>query len=351
VRAKLYRLLYRVHLLLALFTLLAFAAPAINPGSFWPAAFLGIGIPWLLALHFLFGLGWIVLRRYYVWVSLLCIVTGWGHVTRIVNLSGPEEALPEQTALSVMTFNIHGLRDVADNSNVKLETLTQLVAARDCDLLCLQEFPQSANRLENLAALLRARTRLQYRYSDRNGNFALFSAFPITDAETQYFPNRANGYQRADLRIGERTVRVFNVHLQTNAVTGIAERVASEGNFKEKQTWLDIRGMMGRFKRSARQRALQAEEIAGLVAQSPHPVLLCGDFNDTPHSYTYRALARPMQDAFQAKGRGFGITYTGRIPALRIDYLLAGKEFQVLEYQIEKKGFSDHRAVWGRVGL
>jgi endonuclease/exonuclease/phosphatase family metal-dependent hydrolase len=351
VKNRLYQLIYRVQLLLALLTLLAFYSPSISPNQFWPAAFLSLMIPILLVAHLGFVLWWLIHRRYYLLVSLACIVAGWGHLQRIAGWAFPSEPEATETAISVLTYNVHGLRHRSDNSNVPVAEIAELAVSRNCDVLCLQEFPRSGARLEQLSAHLAEGSRLRYHYSDPNGNFALFSAHPIVAPQTQYFPNRSNGYQQADLRIGDKTVRVFNAHLQTNAVTRMTDKIASEGDLKEKQTWLDIRGVMGRFRRSARQRALQSEEIARLIAGSPHPVLLCGDFNDTPYSYTYRTLADGLQDAFAAKGRGLGITYAGRIPALRIDYVLADQRFRVLDHRIEKKSFSDHRAVWSRVGL
>ncbi len=250
-----------------------------------------------------------------------------------------------------MTYNVHSLRYAGKPQEVDPELLADIASERNCDLLCLQEAPNYKERLSRLTEVLSAQTRLKYRYSDSNGHFAFFSAYPILDAETHYFPNRTNGYQCVDAHLGNAVVRIFNVHLQSNAVSQIAERVASQGNLKEKQTWLDLRGMMARFGRSARQRALQAEELADLVAQSPYPVLLVGDLNDTPHSYTWRTLTRALRDTYTVKGRGLGITYAGRIPGLRIDYILAGKAFDVLAHQTEKKGFSDHRAVWCKVAL
>lgn len=341
--------LYRIHLLLTLATLAIFAAPAISPEAFWPAAFISLAIPFLLAAQIAFLLWWLAARRYYFLVSIGCLLAGWGHLERMAGWSFPAEAATDESSISVLTYNVRGLRHVADNDPVSPEGLVQLIEARDCDLLCLQEVPLAAAPFNQLSDLIRERTRLKYRYSDRNGAMALFSAFPVAGAETKYFPNRANGFQQVDVRIGEKNFRVFNVHLQSNAVTGIAERVASEGNLKEKQTWLDIRGMIGRFKRSSRLRALQAEELALRIAESPHPVILCGDFNDTPHSYTYRRIAAPLRDSFVSRGRGLGVTYAGRIPGLRIDYILADKSLRVLDHRVEENGFSDHRAVWGKL--
>jgi len=346
-----YGSLYRIHLWLTLATLAAYACPAISPQAFWPAALFSLTIPLFLLLQFAFLFAWLILRRYYFLISVASILAGWGPLQRTVGFGAPATAAAEEMTLDIMTYNVHGLRHVKDNSNIRLEDFVQMIEARHCDLLLLQEFPQSANRLGHLSRLLHTRTNLKYHFSDRDGTFAFFSAYPVIEGETRYFPNRANGYQRIDIKVGAHTLRVFNVHLQSNAVTGMTERVASDGNLKEKQTWLDIRGILRRFIRAARQRALQAEELALQISESPYPVILCGDLNDTPHSYTYRRIAAPFRDSFAAKGRGLGATYAGHIPGLRIDYVLADRSLRVLEHRVEKKGFSDHKAVRAAVAL
>ena len=109
--------------------------------------------------------------------------------------------------------------------------------------------------------------------------------------------------------------------------------------------------MMSRYKRAAILRAEQAEEVVGQIEKSPYPVLLCGDFNEIPQSYAYYIISRGLQDAFKASGRGLGVTYNGRIPALRIDYVMAGPEFEVLGHRIGRARFSDHYPVYGVVRL
>ncbi len=57
-------------------------------------------------------------------------------------------------------------------------------------------------------------------------------------------------------------------------------------------------------------RAPQADTIAHEIAASPHPyIIVCGDFNDTPISYTHRTIAQDLDDAFTQSGRGLGISY------------------------------------------
>ena len=76
---------------------------------------------------------------------------------------------------------------------------------------------------------------------------------------------------------------------------------------------------------------------------------MCGDFNDTPLSYTYRLMSRGLQDAFREKGRGFSHTYRGFYNTVRIDYVLVSDDFEVLSYEVPSVEFSDHHPVFVRL--
>ena len=68
-------------------------------------------------------------------------------------------------------------------------------------------------------------------------------------------------------------------------------------------------------------RARQADQVMRLVDESPYPLIVCGDFNDTPASYTYRKTKGDLEDSFLAAGKGYGYTYRYLRKLLRIDYL------------------------------
>ena len=71
-------------------------------------------------------------------------------------------------------------------------------------------------------------------------------------------------------------------------------------------------------------------------------MIFCGDFNDIPNSYTYYKIRGDMQDAFLEKGFGIGRTFTALSPTLRIDYILASKQFSILQFNRVTKKYSDH---------
>ena len=69
-------------------------------------------------------------------------------------------------------------------------------------------------------------------------------------------------------------------------------------------------------------RSLQAQLVKSYINKSPYPVIVAGDFNDTPVSYTYGKIRKGLNDSFVTSGYGAGFTYKGNYPPNRIDYIL-----------------------------
>jgi len=89
-------------------------------------------------------------------------------------------------------------------------------------------------------------------------------------------------------------------------------------------------------------RGKQADKLTIHAKGSPHPVVITGDFNDTPNSYTYEVIGKERKDAFLEAGKGLGFTYAGPIPGLRIDYIFTDEDIKVSNFETLKKGKSDH---------
>ncbi|MBK6345563.1 MAG: endonuclease/exonuclease/phosphatase family protein [Bacteroidales bacterium] len=103
--------------------------------------------------------------------------------------------------------------------------------------------------------------------------------------------------------------------------------------------------ILRKFKQAFISRASEAREVAEQIKQSPFPVIVCGDFNDTPSSYTYKKMSEGLSDAFKESGRGFGQTYAGRFPSFRIDYILHDPEMQSSGFRRTRVPLSDHYPV------
>ena len=95
------------------------------------------------------------------------------------------------------------------------------------------------------------------------------------------------------------------------------------------------------MKLSYQNRVSEAIKIKKHINKSPYNVIVCGDFNDTPISYTFSNLKKGLADAFQESGIGIGNSYVG-IPTLRIDYILHSKKYKSFNYKKNKYELSDH---------
>ncbi len=336
-----------------LLTLLSYLSPVTNPNTFWPLAFLGLIFPLLLFANILLVLWWAFRRHWYALFSVGCLLVGWSHVKKTLEFphGSSVNAQNANAVLTILTFNTHEFRGLGKD-RFDQKQFSNLIRTQKPDVLCLQEFPLDAPSVKRYSDLLAETGDLRYAYQEKGGTLAIFSRYPIGRKEAKYFTNRANGYLFADIDIKGQNVRVFNVHLQTNAISTITEKMdASDVDLQDRETWQSFSGVLRRYKRSAQLRARQADAIAEAIRKSPFPALVCGDFNDVPLSFSAHTIAEGLQDAFVCKGSGRGITYAGNIPGLRIDYVLAHPDFEVLDFETIHATLSDHYPLVARLSV
>ena len=97
---------------------------------------------------------------------------------------------------------------------------------------------------------------------------------------------------------------------------------------------------------ASKARALQAQELVRRMEESPYPVIVAGDFNDTPMSYAMHALrGSRADDTFAVASWGPGGTHLGAIPGLRIDGVLADTSLHCVAHKTHGVLMSDHRPV------
>ena len=96
---------------------------------------------------------------------------------------------------------------------------------------------------------------------------------------------------------------------------------------------------------------LNLEVIKNHMNDSPYPIVVCGDFNDTPNSFSYQKIVNGLNDSFLQKGSGFGSTFLGKIPFLRIDYILHSPNVKIQSFTTHKAKLSDHKAIESSLAL
>lgn len=330
-------------------TFLSYLSPYINPAIFRWAAFFGTAFPWfLLANVTLLGL-WAFRFDRFALYHLGMLVFGWQHVTAFVGLNAGRNAAPE-SAITVATHNLGGLfrgihLEDAEWDGIFSGYARFLKANGDPDILCVQETGRK------FFQALGPKLGLPHLFEMNRAGTAILSRYPVLRGGQLPFGQPENTSIWADLKIGNRTVRVYNVHLQSNKVTYDTQRVIEESNLKKEETWRDINRVLRKVGGATSLRATQANTLRDLIAASPYPVILCGDFNDTPNSFVYDRLAENLTDTFREKGFGIGSTFAGAIPFLRIDYILADPVLKVYDCRVPRNPISDHYPVVAKLGF
>jgi endonuclease/exonuclease/phosphatase family metal-dependent hydrolase len=337
----------KVNLWVIFFTLLAYITPYVSPETMSFLTFVGLAYPWLLLLNLIFIFIWAASRMRYWWYSTVCIILGFGYLMSVFGIHFFRKETSEAT-LKIVSFNI-GATLRYDNTIKKLD---DFVKKQDGDIICFQEFAQNDIGLKNAINAIESLKFYPYKVRTDGNTTVIFSKFPIISKNIIPFdnPNGGNGCNYGDVKLSDnKIIRVYNAHLESNSVSGIADYLTEKADFDKKATWGKVLTMLKLVRRNARKRANQAEKIAKHIASSPYPVIVCGDFNDIPVSYTYDIMSENLTDAFKTKGKGFGTTYSGNIPALKIDYILTDKTIRPLSFEIPDVRFSDHFPVVSKV--
>lgn len=175
----------------------------------------------------------------------------------------------------------------------------------------------------------------------------IFSKYPIVYEELLEFKELpSDGYTKysaglADIALPWDTVRFINVHLSSTGV--------SDGDMSVEPNADDVivrtKDIIKKLIRSERARGLQAKSILQWVEESPHPLILCGDFNGVPSGNLYARLLQKMEDPYIWHGTGKMGSFEPlkrRFLPIRIDWTLHSGDFQCTDQHIEHIDYSDH---------
>lgn len=343
------KILFALNILFALGLAAAVMASRVSPADFYPLAFFGLTFYLWFIANIVFVLLWIILRFRYTLLSGIMLVLASPSLSSLVALRWKEQLLPDSGGITVMSYNVRlfGLYDWKNNRRHRDEILNFL-KKEEPDILCFQEFfldkTKRFSTEDTIKKLLRARnSHFEYASSLHGTQFwgvATFTRFPIVGkGKIKFKGSKGNICIYTDIRIGERTLRVYNVHFESyHLPEEKLDRIADDLQENPGYWWNVFRRMAHSYERRAR----QVDSVSLSIARSPYPVIVCGDFNELPTSYVYHKMARGLKDAFLESGLGLGVTYAGKIPLLRIDYILHSPAIRSSGFRTKKVRLSDH---------
>jgi endonuclease/exonuclease/phosphatase family metal-dependent hydrolase len=353
------KLLLAVNILFLVCLIASYAAPFVSPAKYWIFAFFGLAYPIWLAINLFFLLLWILLWKKYAWITLVILLLGFNHLLSLLPVSFSNRSTVPGS-LKIMTYNVHSLYGITNkevNRGIRSK-VTDFLAGQNPDILCIQEFfvksEDSSKVLTRFTKEIGASYFTYKNYQEMKDKrkinaLAIFSKFPIIGNGFMRMNNRNVFCVFADILINGTKVRVYNLHLESIRFGNEDYSFYAHLTEKESESPDLSAGSLKIFSKLKKAFALRAEQVDMLkkdMQSSPYPVLICGDFNDSPTSYTYHILSGNLKDSFIKAGKGlFGNTYAGNFPSFRIDYILFDKIFEAYNYQRSKVDLSDHYPV------
>jgi len=213
------------------------------------------------------------------------------------------------------------------------------------DIICFQEAP--GDGYYHRDSIRYAFDYVLYKYISRRTDHlptTIYSRYPIHSVKALYYKNSSNMSLIADVRINNQYIRVINSHFETTSVNAYRGIITAPGKSLEVRAKA-VKNLILQMKDNNRKRAIQADSIHAEIQRSPYPVIVCGDFNDTPASYTYHRVKKGLTDGFQDVGNGYQYTFRQLYRLWRIDYVFYSNEFSGLTYISPELFFSDHNMV------
>jgi endonuclease/exonuclease/phosphatase family metal-dependent hydrolase len=325
-------------------TLLCFASIFISPARFWPAGFFSLGIPVMLLANIFLLIVNIRKRGVAFFLHLLAVVLGFAFIKVSFTLSANDDG----GRLQVLSYNVRVFNNYSNLRNEEYESSKTMIAwsvEHEADIKCFQEFyNRDRSKVFNVKHRLEKagwqHSHSKIVFTDRaraQFGMSIYSKYPIVSYgevydEKQNFLNSIY----ADIKVDSDTIRVYNTHLESMSIN--VENVVNTDRLAR-----SYKDTGHRLRNGFMSRSVQVEALLADMENCPHRIILCGDLNELPYSYTYFSLRRHLHNAFEQAGNGFGFSYNGKLFFLRIDNQFFSPDMSIHNFTTHQDvGYSDH---------
>lgn len=309
----------------------------------------GLAFPFFLAGELLMLALTLLLSQRHAWIPLVGLVACITSIRTYcpVNFS----IKPPEGSLKVLTYNTENFGSAQRDAEGR-NRVAAYMAESGADIVCFQEGSTMPPSVFSNEVLPTVREHLPYfdTVNISNNILGCFSRFPIVGKQLlcHHLTNGAAVFL-LQLAPGD-TLRVVNCHLESMHLTPDDRKKYHRMVRAPEESDVDgsSRLLVSKISTAAVERSRQADLVAEYVeSQEGKSLLLCGDFNDSPISYTRRRIARNLTDAYKATGCGVGRSFNRDAIYVRIDYLMCSRDWKPYACRVDRTAkASDHYPVY-----
>ena len=307
--------------------------------------------PFALIVNLLFVPIWIFVRWQRLWIPVAALVLAYVPIRTFIPINFfSEKELPED-GICVVSYNVCGF-----GGNYKYEQAVDTVAGYlrriNANIVCIQEDHggKGGDGFEKMKELYPYNDTIHFSNDVIFNSIGIHTRYPIIRKERLANASRSNGSIAYYLQVDEDTIIVINNHLESTHLTTDERQRYQEvlkGEVERDSAEAQMLDIMRKLASHMADRAIQARTVNEYVeTHSQYPILLCGDFNDTPISYARQIVATHLTDCFVSAGCGLGLSFNLKGFNLRIDHMMCSSHFEPIRCFVDNEmDASDHYPV------
>lgn len=341
-----------------IFTLLAAFGGKINPNFLTFPAVLSLAFPYLAILSILLIIFWIVCKKiifsaFGIMTIILCLTP----LSTVFPLGSSREAGEKGRIFKVISWNVLHTQDIRQPDYPGNRAIEYIINS-GADIVCLTELKALNNKeIHNFSKALQDSLFTLYPYHDglKTTDIKVLSKYPVSRIDkSQYNKAVKSGFDFFKIEFPEgQELIVGMVHLYSFGLSEEERMLVTDINSVEsaKSSVKEFRGPVRKklgeaFKQRANE-ALKLRETLDDISLDL-PLIVCGDFNDVPTSWTYNIIrGDEMHDAYSETNFGPAVTYNLHAFYFHIDQMLYRGPLVALDLTVGKINSSDHYPLIG----
>ncbi len=319
----------------------------LNPTDHPILSTVGMTFPFFLLANMAFLVFWLVFKWSRAWLPVVGFFLAYVPINIYIPLHTSQE-VPDGT-IKLISYNV-----CSYGGNYKYENGFEKVLGylndQQPDIVCIQEDADTWRRyvFKEYSKTFAYNDTLVLANNELTLNaLGIHTRFPIVKRERIAYSSLSNGSAAWWLKVDNDTLIVINNHFESCHLSTQDRnqyRHIIKGEIPRDSLRTESQMLLVKLAEANAKRAGQIRTVRKYVESHPgYPVVLCGDFNDNPISYSRHTMSTVLTDCFVATGRGVGLSYNQKAFSFRIDHVFCSEDIQPFNCQVDSEmDASDH---------
>lgn len=347
-----------VSIIVFLLTIISAYGGKVNPEYLTVPAILCLALPYFAGATIILIIFWALTRRIlFTTLGVLTIIACTGPLSAAVPVNHSKKAEEGQQTFKIISWNVLHTDD-ARKPDYPGNRAVEFMVNSGADVICLAELNNfSPKELKKASPALIDSLIRTYPFRAGLGvtDIKILSKYPVDRTGQSYVSD--NGHHRFDFFQvhfpGSKTLNVAMVHLYSYDLSEEERQVVTEIKSVNtaKSSVKEFKGtILSKLRNAFRRRAENARQLREAINEirPSAPLIVCGDFNDVPGSWSYNIIKDDdLRDAYAETNFGPTYTYNKHLFYFHIDQMLYRGNLEALSLKVGKINSSDHYPLIG----